>query len=193
MQTYGNTGSARLRARLELLKKLDESVNASRFTSIQSSSYDIARITDKRKLASSLPQDSFSTPLQDKLPDPLGRTVKAKKVTSKLGPTRDTRFDNLFDFAAAPPPRKPSKSRVIWPVLFAEARQVNRSLKTIWAEQRFFAGIGNATFGLLAQIGDQALTDGFGTSKASEVGGDRRLGPDGAGGQGLLARGQSSR
>ena len=109
MQTYGNTGSARLRARLELLKKLDESVNASRFTSIQSSSYDIARITDKRKLASSLPQGSFSTPLQDKLPDPLGRTVKSKKVSNKLAPTRDTRFDTLFDFAAAPPTRKPSK------------------------------------------------------------------------------------
>ena len=30
MQTFGNTGSARLQARLELLKKLDESVNASR-------------------------------------------------------------------------------------------------------------------------------------------------------------------
>ena len=188
MQTYGNTGSARLRARLELLKKLDESVNASRFTSIQSSSYDIARITDKRKLASSLPQGSFSTPLQDKLPDPLGRTVKAKKVSSKLAPTRDTRFDNLFDFAAAPSPRKPSKPGYLARIVRGSAPGEPVFKDDMGGAKGFFAGIGNATFGLLAQIGDQALTDGFGTSKASEVGGDCRLGLDGAGGWVLTRR-----
>ena len=101
MQTFGNTGSARLRARLELLKKLDESVNASRLR--------VCRVHLTISPGSQINENSLQVFLRaafrhrfDKLPDPLDETVKTKKVSNKLAPTRDTRFDKLFDFAAAP-------------------------------------------------------------------------------------------
>ena len=84
-QTFGTTADGRMQARLLLLEKLDKSWTGSHLESQQSNCHDVGRVNDKHKLAKKLSAKKFDKPLVDKLPDPLGRTVKAQEQTQERG------------------------------------------------------------------------------------------------------------